>query len=182
VGKADGIALSGAPVANRKGVALLGIADNLDELAARAKDFDCLVVVGHDLWSASPEKAASLEAIPTRIVLSSWVDPTVAKATIAIGIRAWAEVRGSMVNINGRVQLLQACPVVPNAQLEPAWSVLAALSQAGAKPVAWVSEVDAWKAALARVPQFAGMTYRSIGPLGQPIAQPVAAQPATVGA
>ena len=179
LGKADGIALSGDPVANRKGVELLGIKADLDDLVAKAKEFDVLVTVGHDLWSANADKAAKLEGIPTRIALASWVDATVAKATIAIGIRAWAEVRGSMVNINGRVQLLQACPVVPNSQLEPAWSVLAGLSKAGAKPVAWTSEVDAWKAAQARVPAFAGMSYRSVGPMGQQIA---AAQPAAVGA
>ncbi len=178
IGKADGIALSGDPVANRRGVALLGIKDNLDDLVARAKDFDVLLVVGQDLWTASPEKAAKLETIPTRIALATWNDATVAKATIAIGIRAWAEVRGSMVNIKDRVQLLQACPVVPNAQLEPAWSVLVALSKAGTKPLTWTSEVDAWKAAQARVPQFVGMTYRSIGPLGQVVLAP---QPATAG-
>jgi NADH-quinone oxidoreductase subunit G len=183
VGKADGIALSGDPVANRKGVTLLGIKDNLDDLVAKAKEFDALVVVGHDLWAANADKAAKLEVIPTRIVLSSWVDQTVAKATIAIGIRAWAEVRGSMVNINGIVQLLQACPVVPNMQLEAAWSVLVGLSSAGTKALSWTSEVDAWKAAQARVPQFAGMTYRSIGPMGCSIDQNVAAQqPVTAGA
>ncbi len=183
VGKADGIALSGDPVANRKGVTLLSIKDNLDELVAKAKEFDALVVVGHDLWAANADKAAKLEVIPTRIVLSSWVDQTVAKATIAIGIRAWAEVRGSMVNVNGVVQLLQACPVVPNSQLEAAWSVLVGLSSAGTKALSWTSEVDAWKAAQARVPQFAGMTYRSIGPMGCSIDQNVAAQqPVTAGA
>ena len=183
VGKADGIALSGDPVANRKGVTLLGIKDNLDELVAQAKEFDALVVVGHDLWAANADKAAKLEVIPTRIVLSSWVDQTVTKSTIAIGIRAWAEVRGSMVNINGVVQLLQACPVVPNMQLEAAWSVLVGLSSAGTKALSWTSEVDAWKAAQARVPQFAGMTYRSIGPMGCSIDQNVAAQqPVTAGA
>ncbi len=182
VGKADGIALSGDPVANRKGVTLLGIKDNLDELVAQAKEFDALVVVGHDLWAANADKAAKIEVIPTRIVLSSWVDQTVTKSTIAIGIRAWAEVRGSMVNINGVVQLLQACPVVPNMQLEAAWSVLVGLSSAGTKALSWTSEVDAWKAAQARVPQFAGMTYRSIGPMGCSIDQNVAAQqPVTAG-
>jgi NADH-quinone oxidoreductase subunit G len=178
VGKSDGIALSGDPVANRKGLALLGIPDNLDSLAARAKEFDVLVVVGQDLWAANAAKATALEAIPTRIVLSSWVNATVAKATIAIGIRAWAEVRGSMVNINGRIQLLQSCPVVPNAELEPAWKVLAQLSAAG-KAFAWASEIDGWKAAQARVPQFAHLSYRAIGPTGAQIQ--LVTQPAVAG-
>ncbi len=179
VGKPDGIARSGDPVANRKGVQLLGIADNLDALVARAGEFAALVVVGHDLWKADAAKAAKLEAIPSRIVLSSWQDQTVAKATVAIGIRAWAEVRGSMVNINGRVQLLQACPVVPNPELEPAWLTLQRVgAAAGAALPAWSSEIEVWRAAVARVPQFAGLTYRAIGPQGAQLVEapkPVAA-------
>jgi NADH-quinone oxidoreductase subunit G len=42
VGKADGIALSGDPVANRAGLKLLGIPDNLDQLIERAGEFDVL--------------------------------------------------------------------------------------------------------------------------------------------
>ncbi len=175
VGTADGIALSGDPVANRKGLQLLGIADNLDQLTARAAEFDVLVTVGHDLWSADSANAAKLDTIATRIALSAWTNPTTAKATIAVGIRAWAEVRGSMVNCQGRVQLLNACPVSPNSELEPAWSVLSGFGELG-----WTSEVHGWKAAQARVPQFTGMSYRTIGPMGQLI-QDVAA-PAAVGA
>jgi NADH-quinone oxidoreductase subunit G len=180
VGKADGIALSGDPVANRKGLQVLGIPDNLDELVNSAKNFDCLVVMGHDVWAANPEKAAKLDSIPQRISLAAWVDQSVSNATIAIGIRAWAEVRGTMINCNGRVQLLQACPVAPNGQLEPAWSVLTSLSQATTSPMKWFSEVDGWKVAQAHAPQLVGLTYRSIGPMGQQIA--AVEQPAVVGA
>ncbi|MBA3938280.1 MAG: (2Fe-2S)-binding protein [Planctomycetes bacterium] len=179
VGKADGIAKSGDPVANRKGLQLLGIADNLDALVARAGEFAALVVVGNDLWKTDAGKAAKLEAIPSRIVLSSWQDATVAKATVALGIRAWAEVRGSMVNCNGRIQLLQACPAVPNPELEPAWLTLRAIgAAAGAALPAWSSEIEVWRTAVARVPQFAGLTYRAIGPQGAQLVeapQPVAA-------
>ena len=178
LGKPDGIALSGDPVANRAGVALLGIAENLNQLTARAKEFDCLVVVGHDLWGASADQAAALESIKERIVLASWNDATVAKATIAIGIRAWAEVRGTMVNSAGRVQLMQACPVSPNAQLEPAWQILGRLSAAG-RPFSWTSEIEGWRAAQARAPRLTGLSYRSIGPLGQQIQE--AAQTAAAG-
>ena len=175
VGKPDGIARSGDPVANRKGLQLLGIQDNLDSLAARAAEFDALLVVGHDLWGIDAAKAARLDAIPTRVVLSAWTNASTAKATVAVGIRAWAEVRGSMVNSQGRVQLLNACPVVPNQALEPAWQVVARIGGLG-----WASESDAWRSAVARVPQFAGISYRTVGPMGQPIVE--AAVPAAVGA
>jgi len=115
------------------------------------------------------DHAPALETIPTRIALAAWNDATVAKAGIALGIRAWAEVRGTMVNCNGRVQLMNACPVVASPDLEPAWQVIVRLASYAGKPIPWASELDGWKAAAARVPAFAGLTYRSIGPMGAPI-------------
>ncbi len=171
-GTPDGIAQSGDPVANRKGAELLGIRPGLDALAARAREFDAILVVDGNLFAHAA--AAPLADIPMRIVLSSWTTQSAAAATIAIGVRAWAEVRGVMVNCQGRAQLMQACPVLPSPELEPTWAVLARL--AGAP---WTSEIDAWKAAVARAPALAGMTYRSIGPQGQLIGQGV---PASVGA
>lgn len=178
VDKADGIARSGDPVANRKALQLLGVPDNLDALVARAGEFDVLLIVGQDLWGPldanGASKASKLDGIASRIVLSAWSNASTAKATIAIGIRAWAEVRGTMVNCNGRVQLLNACPVVPNQDLEPAWQVVSRLGGLG-----WATESEAWRAAVARVPQFAGITYRTVGPQGQAIVE--AAAPAAVG-
>ena len=174
VGKPDGIARSGDPVANRKALQLLGVADNLDSLVQRAGQFDAVLIAGHDLWAADAAKAEALSAIPVRIALSPWANATTAKATIVVGIRAWAEVRGTMVNCQGRVQLLNACPVVPNPDLEAAWQVVSHLGQLG-----WTTESQPWKAAAARVPQFQGITYRTIGPMGQMIAEAV---PAAVGA
>jgi NADH-quinone oxidoreductase subunit G len=175
VGKGDQIARSNDPVANRRGVELLGIPDNLDQLAKRAKEFDCLIVVGNDLWGADANKAHDLSSIPHRIVLSSWKDATVAMSSIAIGMRCWAEVRGSMVNCQGRVQMLNPCPVVPNPMLEPAWKILCRLASIAGKPIPWISEADAWKDAVSRVPQFVGITYRTIGPMGQLVKEAPAA-------
>ena len=174
VGQADGIAQSGDPVGNRKGIELLGIAGTLDGLAQRAAEFDVLVTVGHDLWGADAAKAAALEKIPTRIALSAWTNATTAKSSIALGIRAWAEIRGTMVNCQGRIQILNACPVVPNQDLEPAWRELADLGKLG-----WASELQGFKAAQARIPALAALSYRAIGPQGAVLALAV---PAAVGA
>ncbi|HXP89562.1 MAG TPA: 2Fe-2S iron-sulfur cluster-binding protein [Fibrobacteria bacterium] len=165
VGSPDGIARSGDPVPNRNGLKLLGIPDSLDELRARVGEFDVLVVVGNDLWTANASKAASLEKIPERIALSSWSDATVQASTLAIGIRAWAEVRGTMVNVAGRIQLLNAAPILPSPDLEPAWQVLSAAGKLG-----WTSELDAFRFAQSRIPSLVGLTYRTIGPQGRNLA------------
>jgi len=167
VGEGDGIARSGDPVANRRGAELAGVPDNLDDLCARADEFECLLVIGHDLWGIDPERAAPLEGIRERIVLASWRDETVARARIAIGVRAWAEVRGTMINCHDRVQLMQACPVCPNPELEPIWQTVCRLATAaGAAPIPWMGEVDAWRTFRERVPRLEGIGYAQIGPMG----------------
>ncbi len=158
VGQPDGIARSGDPVANRKGVELLGIKDNLDELTRRAGEFDMLITAQNDLWGDDASRAQALDVIPQRLALSPWKNATTAKATLAIGIRAWAEVRGTMVNCQGRVQLMQAAPVAPDENLEPAWQLVSRLAG-----LSWSSELDAWQACQAKVPAFAGLSYRIIG-------------------
>jgi NADH-quinone oxidoreductase subunit G len=164
VGTPDGIALSNDPVANRAGLTLLGLGENLDDLARRAGEFDAVVLFHHDLLADA--KAAPIAAIANRIVLDAWDTATAKAATVALGVRAWAEIRGTMVNCKDRIQLLQACPVVPSADLEPAWAVLARLAGAG-----WTSEIDGWKAAVARSPRLTGITYRAIGPMGLALPQ-----------
>jgi NADH-quinone oxidoreductase subunit G len=162
VGGPDGIARSGDPVPNRAGLKLLGVSDSLDELRARTGEFDVLVVVGNDLWEANASKAAALERIPERIALSSWHDATVKASTLAIGVRAWAEIRGTMVNAQGRVQMLNAAPILPSPDLEPVWQVLSSAGRLG-----WTSELDAFRFAQSRIPALVGLTYRTIGPQGR---------------
>jgi NADH-quinone oxidoreductase subunit G len=185
VGKPDGIARSGDPVANRRGVSVLGIPENLDELVTRAGEFGALVTMHHDLWGISADKAKALEAIPARVVLAAWLDASVAKATVAVGVRAWAEVRGTMVNCNDRIQIMNPVPVVPNAALEPAWRTLGTIAAAAGAPIAITGEVQALQAAAARAPRLAGVTYRAIGPMGlvlKPAEAPVAAGAAQTAA
>ena len=166
VGKPDGIARSGDPVANRRGHAVLGIPDNLDELAQRAGEFGVVLTISHDLWGIAADKAKALDAIPVRIALAPWLDATVTAATIAVGVRAWAEVRGTMINCNDRIQVTNPVPVVPNAALEPIWRTLGDIARAAGVAVAITSEVAGLQAAAARSPRLAGVTYRAIGPMG----------------
>ena len=158
MGKPDGIALSGDPVCNRKGLALLGIPENLDALVSHAKEFDLLLTVGHDLWGIDATKAKALEGIPVRIALSSWDNATVKAATLAIGINAWAESRGTLVNIQSRIQMRQAAPVAPCVDLEPAWQTLSHLAGSD-----WTDLVQAWTAVGSYAPALAALKYSDIG-------------------
>ncbi|TVR44886.1 MAG: proton-conducting membrane transporter [Planctomycetota bacterium] len=170
IGEADGIARSGDPVANRRALQLMGLPDNLDALVERAAEFDTLLVIGHDLWQAAPEKAQALEVIQERVVLDSWNNPSAKAATIVVPVRCWAEIRGTMINCQDRIQMLNACPVCINDELEAVWQVLDRISgHACDAPLALASQTSVWAQVQSRIAALADVQYRHIGPLGLPL-------------
>jgi NADH-quinone oxidoreductase subunit G len=118
--KADGIARSGDPVANRASFEKAGIGTNLTELSKRAGEFELLITVAADLWDETPKEAMLLDCISKRIALSPFNGNTAKRATIAIGIRHWLENSGTMINCKGMEQKLQEVPTNEAAQIESA--------------------------------------------------------------
>jgi len=118
--KADGIARSGDPVANRAGFEKAGINTNLIELSKRADEFELLITVAADLWDESPKEASSLDKISKHIALSPFNGSTAKKATVAIGILHWLENSGTMLNCKNMEQKLQKVPTNEAAQTESA--------------------------------------------------------------
>lgn len=161
VGKPDGIARSNDPVANRKGMEMLGFATDLDSLAAHAGDYSVLVTVQADLWGESAEKAQALSAIPCRIALSSSVNATVAAAQLKTGVCHWSEVRGTMVNSQNRLQLLMPAPTKASAFVQPAWKLLNSLAGETA-----TSEAQVFAGLAETVPALKGLAYSQIGNVG----------------
>jgi len=161
VGKPDGISRSGDPVANRKGMQMLGYSQDLDALAARAGEFALLLTVHADLFGESVVKAKALSVIPHRIALSAFSDATVAQATLSEGVRHWTEVRGTMVNSQGRLQKLQAAKTNDAVNLESAWMVLARLAG-----TSWDSEAKVFASLAHSVPALNSLNYSSIGDTG----------------
>jgi len=161
VGKSDGISRSGDPVANRKGMTLLGITQDLDLLATRASEFSVLLTVHADPWGESPAKAEALSVIPQRIIFSANLDATVERATLRTGVRHWTEVRGTMVNSQGRLQKLQGAPTRAASEVDSAWRSLARLAGQS-----WDSEALVFQQLTASVPALANLTYSAIGDTG----------------
>ena len=161
VGAPDGIAKSGDPVANRAGMKLMGFAD-VSEFMKRASEFETLVTVNADLFGEDAAAAKDLEKINCRIALSAFDDATARKATIAIGVRHWSEVQGTMVNSLNIIQKLNACPVCPDENLKAAYEVISEL--AGNK---LESASAAFAKATEYVPALAGLTYDSIKSTGK---------------
>jgi NADH-quinone oxidoreductase subunit G len=127
VQKADGIALSGDPVANRACLEKAGINTNLDELSKRAGEFELLLTVAADLWDETPDKAGGLNGISKRIALTPFNNNTAKNSTLAIGIRHWLENSGPMINSKGLEQKLQGVPTKEATQVEDAKSIIKGL-------------------------------------------------------
>jgi NADH-quinone oxidoreductase subunit G len=126
VGTADGIARSGDPVANRKGLQDAGFETDLSKLAAQADAYSTLLTVCADLWDETPDAAQALEAIGTHIALSPFDGATAKHAKsgsgvasgMAFGVRHWTEVWGHATNCNGLVQELQGAPTRESSQVQ----------------------------------------------------------------
>jgi len=161
VGAPDGIAKSGDPVANRAGMKLLGFADVADFMK-RASEFETLVTVNADLFGEDPAAAGVLEKINCRVAITPFDDATAKKATIAMGIRHWSEVQGTMVNSLNMLQKLNACPVCPDENLWAAYQVVSYM--AGSK---FEAAADAFRQAGEYAPVLAGLTYDAIKSTGK---------------
>jgi len=120
------------------------------------------VTVNADLFGEDAAAAKDLEKINSRIALSAFDDATARKATIAIGVRHWSEVQGTMVNSLNIIQKLNACPVCPDENLKAAYEVISEL--AGNK---LESASAAFAKATEYVPALAGLTYDSIKSTGK---------------
>ncbi len=157
----DGIAKSGDPCANRAGMKLMGFADVAD-LVKRASEFKTLVTVNADLFGEDPAAAKPLEQINCHVALTAFDNATAKRATIALGVKHWSEVQGTMVNSLNIVQKLSACPVCPDEKLWAAYEILSDL--AGKK---FECACEAFKKAQEYVPALAGLTYDTIKSTGK---------------
>ncbi|MDR0515899.1 MAG: (2Fe-2S)-binding protein [Fibromonadaceae bacterium] len=118
-----GIAHSGDPVANRKGLELAEFNTNLTELLKLAGEFELLITVAADLWDETPKEASGLDKIPKHIALSPFNGSTAKKASVAICIRHWLENSGTMINCKNMEQKLQGVPTNESAQMESAQTI-----------------------------------------------------------
>ena len=77
-----------------------------------------------------------------------------------------------MINCNSRVQLMQACPVCPEPELDPTWQALARIATAADCALPFIGEADCWRAATERIPALSGViSYRQLALLGLQIEQ-----------
>jgi NADH-quinone oxidoreductase subunit G len=159
---------------NRRGAELIGLGGDAGAIldAARAGRVRLLWVFHHDLLAAgrpSSEIAAALGRVETVIFSGTNGSATSERAHWVLPAAAWVEREGTFTNFEGRVQRFRTATEPLGGALAD-WDLLGRVLAAVGAP-AEASRAEHWfRALVAAVPAFAGLSYQSIGDPGQMIA------------
>jgi NADH-quinone oxidoreductase subunit G len=173
-GEADGLLVAADRNPNTTGAHLLGLCttkpgERFKQLVegVRHGRIKVLITLGEDLTHTGLNEAdlAKLEAI---IALDILPNRTTPYATVLFPASAWAEKRGSMINLKGRLQRLNRAVDAPG-EARDDWEILRDLIQAVSGSNGLYLVEDVFKAMSAQVPEFAGLSLSKIGDLGVPV-------------
>jgi NADH-quinone oxidoreductase subunit G len=168
------LALRAERAANVRGAELLGFtksASPLDELRAG----DVLLVVGETLTAAD---AAAVARAGHVILIASTLRPDDARAAaIALPTSTMAEEEGTFTNLRGRVQRYFQANAAPGMS-RPAWWILGDLLTQLGETTSFFVASEAFAALATAQPEFAGMSYDTLGTRGQLMSGQHAAQEA----
>ncbi len=165
--KGDGFLVSDDGNPNTSGAKLFGLATGkLPEIVSGVSNgsIKALLVLGEDATDCGiPE--ADLAKLNALVVTGILPDKTTAKATALLPSVSWAEKRGSMINVKGRLQRLNVAVQSPGKARDD-WEILRDLIQAagGSNGIYTVDEV--FKQMAAETAPLAGLTLGKIGDLG----------------
>jgi NADH-quinone oxidoreductase subunit G len=175
-GEADALLVAADRNPNTTGAKLiLETADPYAKLDAiregvRSGSIKALLVFGEDVITDAGFTAEDLKNLDFLLQTSMLANPTADMAQLVLPTAAFAEKRGSMVNLSGRLQRLNRAVELPG-QARDDWEVLRDLRLAisGGKNETHHIE-DIFKAIAASVPALSGLNLSKIGHQGTPIA------------
>jgi NADH-quinone oxidoreductase subunit G len=132
----------------------------------RSGQIKALLVLGEDLITDAGFHFSDLAKLDFLLQSHILANPTALAANLVLPAAAFAEKRGSMVNLSGRLQRLNHAVTMPG-QAKDDWELLRdlILSVSGGKNEAHLIE-DIFKAMAGAVPQFNGLTLSKIGHQG----------------
>ena len=165
--KGDGFLISEDGNPNTTGAKLIGLATGrMQEIASGVASgaIKSLLVLGEDALDcgiAEPD----LEKLDSLIVAAILPDTTTAHATVLLPSASWAEKRGSMINLKGRLQRLNQAISSPGMARDD-WEILRDLIQAvsGSNGIYTVDEL--FKQIAAEFSPLEGLSLSRIGDLG----------------
>ena len=167
-GEADGILISEDRNPNTGGARVFGLASGkLEEIAksVKAGGIKCVITLGEDLVKAGIIEEGSRTTV---IAMDILPNKTTAHAAVVLPACGWAEKRGSMINVKGRLQRLNQAVAAPG-QARDDWEILRDLIQSVSGTNGIYMIEDVFKAMAAEVKEFAGLSLSKIGDLGVPL-------------
>jgi len=170
-GEPDGLLVSADRNPNTNGARLLGICTNkagyrLKKLAdgVRSKQFKVLICLGEDPIKAGLSEA-DLRKLDALIVMDILPNSSTPLATVLLPASGWAEKRGSMINVKGRLQRLNRAVDAPG-QARDDWEIMRDLLQAISGSNGLYAIEDVFKQMAGGVKEFADLSLSKIGDLG----------------
>ncbi len=157
--------------ANVRAAEMFGFAKS-DTPLAGMQDGDVLIVADHEVTAADALALAKASAV---IVIGTTMPELVTNAIVALPSTNMAEEDGTFTNLRGRVQQYRQARAAPGMSRPVWWSAGDLLVFLGERAGYYIAS-EAFAALAAQQPEFAGMSYESLGFKGQVIAgQAVAA-------
>jgi len=174
-GEADGMLIASDRNPNTTGAAIVWESNDpsgpLGHICdgMRSGDIRALLVLGENLTAEAGFSAEDLAKLDFLAAVQLLAGPTAEAADVILPGASFAEKRGSMVNLSGRIQRLNRA-VEPLGSTRDDWEILRDLDVAlgGATKELHLIE-DVFRAMAACVPAFADLTLSKIGALGKPV-------------
>ncbi len=175
-GKPDGILIPEDRNPNTAGAKLLGLTgqesgQHLTQIinGVRSGEIQGILCLGEDLAECG-FSADDISKLKILVATAMHPNPTTKAAHVVLPGAAWAEKRGSMINIHGRLQRLNKA-VEPAGQAKDDWEILAALLTGFGSALSLHSIEDVFRALAQDVGAFSGLNLGKIGDLGIPLLQ-----------
>ncbi len=166
----DGFLVSDDGNPNTSGARLLGVATGrLPSIVKAVEDglITGLLVLGEDAVDCGISES-SLKGLETLVVMGILSNKTTPYASVVLPSSAWAEKRGSMINVKGRLQRLNQA-IQPPGQVRDDWEILRdlILNISGSNGLGAIEDV--FKRMAAESKSLSGLTLSRIGDLGIPL-------------
>ncbi|PWU07516.1 MAG: NADH-quinone oxidoreductase subunit L [Verrucomicrobia bacterium] len=172
----DGFLISDDGNPNTWGARLFGLTTSspgarLKELkkAVETGDVRGLLIVGEDAVAAGLS-ADTLNKLHSLIVLDFLPNTTTDLASVLLPVVSFAEKRGTMINVKGRLQRLNAA-IQPPGQARPDWMVLHDLLAAVESSQGPTTIEGVFRRMAQETPALAGLTLATVGDLGVDISR-----------
>ena len=162
----EDLALRTDRAGNVVGAEMLGYKRSMSPLDGLA-DGDVLIVADDDLSDLSLDQASKASAI---VVIGTAIPKGLENPAVVLPITNFAEEEGTFTNIRGRVQRFMQAKAAPG-MARPSWLVLGDLLGAMGAQEQFFLPADVFANLASAKPQFAGLSYETIGMRGLPVLQ-----------